>query len=580
MNYHDWEPDCVDPLAPELGGVVRLFVRTTARNGQLVYLHHGELVRLELTAVSGGLEARLPVVEPVLRYAFFLEGRFFGSHGDEGSLPRYDRFFHLLTAPGVPEWAVGRVFYQIFPDRFRNARPELSPKSGEWTYQGRPIVAKPWDAPPDPAQGAREFYGGDLWGVLEALDYLGDLGAGGLYLTPIFKSPSSHRYDTEDYHQIDPHLGGREGFDALVRGLRRRGMKLVLDGVFNHTGDRFFGFREALENPHSPWREAFTFLPGGSYAAFFGVPTLPKLNYASELVWRYFVTGPDAVVRRWIRAGADGWRLDVAQQIGEGGTDRGNARVLRAIKDAARAEDPAAYVFGELPFDTVPYLRAHTLDGAMHYAGFAGPLLEWLGGRDWYGRPVRTNAAEVWRTLWDHYAALPLGLRQTMYTLIGSHDVPRPLWRLRGDVEKLKLLFGVLLTFPGAPGIYYGDEVGLDQANPYDEWRGDPLNRGTFPWNPERWNQDVLEWVRRLVRLRRESEALRRGGLLPLAGPAGALAYRRRYRGREVWVLAAPAPARWRFPPVRDLLSGEELQGEHEWRGLKVVEPLRGGEDA
>ncbi|WP_287409654.1 glycoside hydrolase family 13 protein [Oceanithermus sp.] len=580
MNYHDYDPDCIDPLVPELGGEVRLLVRTAARAGQLVYLHHGELVRLELTPVAGGLEARVPVVEPVLRYAFFLEGRFFGSRGDEGSLPRYDRFFHLLTAPGVPDWAVGRVFYQIFPDRFRNGRPELSPRSGEWSYQGRPIVAKSWDAPPDPRQGAREFYGGDLWGVLEALDYLDDLGAGGLYLTPIFKSPSSHRYDTEDYHRIDPHLGGREAFDALVGELRRRGMKLVLDGVFNHTGDRFFGFREALENPHSPWREAFTFLPGGQYAAFFGVPTLPKLNYASELVWRYFVTGPGAVVRRWIRAGADGWRLDVAQQIGEGGTDRGNARVLRAIKEAARAEDPAAYVFGELAFDTVPYLRAHTLDGAMHYAGFANPLLEWLGGRDWYGHPVRTSAAEVWRTLWDHYTALPLGVRQAMYTLIGSHDVPRPLWRLRGDVEKLKLLFGVLLTFPGAPGLYYGDEIGLDQANPYDEWRGDPMNRGTFPWEPERWNQDVRGWVRRLVRLRRERAELSRGGLLPLAGPEGALAYRRRYRGRELWVLAAPEPVRWRLPRARELVADREVEGELEWQGTLVLEPLEGGGDA
>lgn len=580
MNYHDYDPDCIDPLVPELGGEVRLFVRTAARSGQLVYLHHGELVRQPLEPVSGGLEVRAPVVEPVLRYAFFLEGRFFGSHGSEGSLPRYDRFFHLLTAPGVPDWAVGRVFYQIFPDRFRNGRPELSPRSGEWSYQGKTIVARPWGAPPDPEQGAREFYGGDLWGVVEALDYLDDLGARGLYLTPIFKSPSSHRYDTEDYHQIDPHLGGREAFDALVENLQRRGMKLVLDGVFNHTGDRFFGFREALANPHSPWREAFTFLPGGQYAAFFGVPTLPKLNYASELVWRYFISGPEAVVRCWIHAGANGWRLDVAQQIGEGGSDRGNHRILRAIKEAARAEDPEAYVFGELAFDTVPYMRAHTLDGAMHYTGFANPLLEWLGGRDWYGNPVRTGAAEVWQTLWDHYAALPLGVRQVMYTLIGSHDVPRPLWRLRGDVEKLKLLFGVLLTFPGAPGVYYGDEIGLDQANPYDEWRGDPLNRGTFPWEPERWNEDVRGWVRRLVRLRRERVELRRGGLLPLAGPEGALAYRRRYCGRELWVLAAPEPVRWRLPRARELVADREVEGELEWRGTLVLEPLEGGKDA
>lgn len=580
LAYHDWEPECIDPLVPELGDTVRLFVRTKARSGQVIYLSHGELLRAPLEAAPGGLVGRVPVSAPVLRYVFFLDGRYFGAFGEEASLPRYDRFFHLLAAPGVPEWAVGRVWYQIFPDRFKNARPECSPRSGEWTYQGRPIVAKDWDAPPDPTQGALEFYGGDLWGVLDALDHLESLGVEGVYLTPIFKSPSSHRYDTEDYYAVDPHLGGDAAFEALVEGLHRRGMKLILDGVFNHTGDRFAGFLAARTQPNAPWREVYTFLPGGDYVAFYGVPTLPKVDYQSELAWRYFITGPQAVVRHWIRRGADGWRLDVAHQIGERGTDRGNARVLRAIREAARGENPDAYVFGELSFDTVPYLRGHTLDGAMHYAGFANPLLEWLSGRDLFGHPVRLSAEEVWRILFDHYAALPLGVRQTMYTLIGSHDIPRPLWRVRGDVERLRLLFGILLTFPGAPGIYYGDEIGLDQANAYDDWRGDPMNRGTFPWDESRWNRDVLEWVKRLVALRREHAPLRRGGLLPLAAPRGVLAYRRRYGGREIWVMAAPEPVEVRLPPARDLLLGTVLSGRHTVEGLLVIEPLEGASDA
>ena len=583
MNYHDFEEACLDPLYPSLGERVRLRVYTGAKEGVLVYEEGGELRRKPLSPFPGGLEATLPLPESPFRYVFFLKGAsptgehgaeawvYLGSHGLERTLPRYDRFFHLLAHPLPPTWALGAVFYQIFPDRFRKGKTP-PPRTGAWLYEGRPIVQKAWDEPPDPKTGSREFYGGDLYGILEALPHLKDLGVEAVYLTPIFQSPSVHRYDTQNYLAVDPHLGGMEAFLALREGLREAGIRLVLDGVFNHTGNLHPDFQEALLDPESPKRGMFTFYPDGGYASFFGVRTLPKVDYASPLAKERIILGENAPVRYWMRH-ADGWRLDVAHQIGEGGTNRNNEGLLRLIAHTAKAENPEAFVFGELSFDTVPTLRAHTLDGSMHYAGFAHPVMEWLSGRNIHGEEVRVGAEEAWQTLFDHYAALPLNLRHSMYTLIGSHDIPRPLWRLKGEVRRLEVAFGLLFAFPGSPGIYYGDEIGLSQANPYEDWRGDPYCRGTFPWEKARWNLGLLAWVRRLSALKRSEPALRQGGLLPLKAPEGVLAFRRRHGHEEVWGYASPSPYVLNLPPGVDLLSGQPVQGRLEAEGLLLFKP-------
>lgn len=570
LAYHDWEPFCVEPLRPALGDEVTLRLRTTAESGWLLVEHHGELTRRPLRSVEGGLAATVGMHGSPLRYVFLLPDGYLGSHGLEPLEPRYDHFFHLLARPTSPDWAVGAAVYQIFPDRFRRGASEPPPASGAWDYDGRPIVAKGWDEPPDPRQGGREIYGGDLWGVIDALDELQELGIEALYLTPIFRADSSHRYDTVDYLQVDPHLGGDDALDALVEGLHARGMRLILDGVFNHAGHRHPDFVAALTDPESPQREMFTFGPGGRYASFPGAHTMPKIDYGSTLARERFLEGAQAPVRVWLQRGVDGWRLDVAHQIGEGGTARGNEELLRTIHRVSREENPEAYVFGELSFDSVPTMRAHTLDGSMHYAGFAHPVMAWLAGRDVHDRAALTSAEDTWRTLWDHYAALPLSVRHTMLTLLSSHDMPRALWRLQGDRQRLELAYGVLLTFPGAPSVYYGDEIGLDQANAYDDFRGDPMCRGTYPQDRDRWDHAMRAHVRALIHLRRVTPALRRGGLAPLAAPEGVLAFRRRYHDDEVWVFAAPEPVRLELPACLDLLSGAPVQGDTALAGLGV----------
>ncbi|WP_018460499.1 alpha-amylase family glycosyl hydrolase [Thermus oshimai] len=558
---HDLEH--LDPPFPGLGEEVEFRLETRAREGLFLYQRDGEVHAKPMSPFPGGLRVRVRVGESPFRYLFRLPEGFFGSHGLEKTLPRYDRFFHLLAGPPLPpSWALGAVFYQIFPDRFRQGRPGLAPKDGAWTLGGRPIRRKAWHEPPGP-EGALEFYGGDLFGVVEALPYLKALGVEVLYLTPIFQSPSSHRYDTEDYLRVDPHLGGEEALRALYEALEAGGMRLVLDGVFNHVGATHPWFRRALEEPESPERGMFTFYPDGSYASFWGVKSMPKLDYASPLTQERFVYAPKAPIRHWMRL-CHGWRLDVAHSIGEGGTDRENPRWLRALALAAKEAREDALVFGELSYDTIPTLRAHTLDGAMHYAGFAHPVMAWLSGRDHEGRPVDLDAEGLWGVLFDHYAALPLGLRQSMYTLLSSHDIPRALWRLKGDKDRLRLAYALLFAFPGSPAIYYGDEVGLSQPNPYGEWRGDPYCRAPFPWDESLWDKGLLAFIQRLVALKKGLLPLRQGSLLPLKAPKGVLAFRRRHGKEEVWAFFAPEGARLRLPRGEDLLTGEVLEGEVE----------------
>jgi alpha-glucosidase len=574
MHYHDWEPFCVSPMKPQLWQEITLRLKTSSKAGYLILVRYGEVERRPMKATKGGLEIRLPLYESPLRYCFYLtaEKVYVTAGGSHSLMPRYDKFFHLMSSPTVPDWAVGAVFYQIFPDRFRNGNPDNDPKAGEWIYHGKPIVKKEWDEPVGygPYEGPMQHYGGDLEGITEKLDYLKELGIEAIYLNPILPSLSNHRYDGLDYLNTDPHLGGNEAFDKLVEEMHKRGMRLILDGVFNHIGNTHPDFQKALKEPTSPEAGQFTFHADGTYAAFFGVKTLPKLDYANPLTVERWIDGYHAPIRHWIRKGADGWRLDVAHQMGDGGTDRRNAEILRMIKHNSVEENPEAFVFGELFFDTLPTLRAGTIDGSMHYAGFANPLMEWLCGKNVYGWEVEVSTEQLWETLWDHYAALPLQHRQTMYTLISSHDIPRALWRLRGDLERYKLALGVLLTYPGAPGIYYGDEIGLDQTNPYDDFNGDPMCRGTFPWDEKKWNQEVFGWMKQLVQLKQTVPALRRGGLQPLEVSEKLLAFKRIYEGEQVWVYASLEPISITLPKVENLLTGERLEGEIKLNGLGV----------
>lgn len=318
---HDHTPGYTAQFGVPLGGHVRVRLRTTlpVLGVRLKVVQIGEIETLpaqEVTGLAGEgrwFEAELPLHEARTRYAWQLD-----LPGDHLNLTRlglhhsrrgFRSWFQYLAGYAAPEWAWKSVFYQIFPDRFRNGDPENDVQTGEYVYEGRPVEWVDWNHPVDAWGDIHGHYGGDLQGITQALPYLKNLGITGLWLTPIFTSPSNHRYDITDYRSIDPHLGGEAAWDELVAGAEKAGINIVLDGVFNHMGNENALFQAALASADAPERGMFTWrdTPGKPpYHSFFDVPTLPKIDYGNERAVEEFFSGEQSVVRHWLRGGRGG----------------------------------------------------------------------------------------------------------------------------------------------------------------------------------------------------------------------------------------------------------------------------------
>jgi len=417
-----------------------------------------------------------------------------------------------MSTPGkIPAWVQDTVFYQIFPDRFANGDPAINPAN-----------MQPWGTPPT----RNGFMGGDLRGVLHRLDYLQDLGINAIYFNPIFLAASNHRYNAFDYFQIDPKLGNLKDFQALVDAAHRAGIRIVLDGVFNHCGRGFFAFSDLLENQaESPYRDwfhvknfpvsAYGTHKNLNYEAWWGYASLPKFNTANPQVRRYIME----VARYWIEQGADGWRLDVPNEIDDDS-------FWEEFRHTVRSVNSEAYLLGEIWDGNPRWVSPGHFDGLMHYplrsaifdylagkldgAGFTGQVQEQMG---------RYSQKNVF----------------AMYLLLGSHDTERALTALGGNLDKLRLAYLLLFSFPGAPAVYYGDEVGLEGGK-------DPDCRRAFSWDESTWNTELRAWLRQLIAHRRGSFALRRGEYLPLAqGSHGACAFARRADGHQMIIVANPS---------------------------------------
>ena len=380
----------------------------------------------------------------------------------------------------VPYWVQDAIFYQIFPDRFANGDPTNNP----------PNVEK-WGSDPT----LWNFQGGDLRGIIQKIDYLLDLGVTALYLNPIFLAPSNHRYNTTDYYTIDPKLGTRAVFDALLDAAHANGMRMVIDGVFNHTSRAFFAFADLLENgEHSPYKdwyhvnryplEAYTPGDAQNYSAWWNFKSLPKLNTDNPKVRDYIM----GVAKYWMDAGADGWRLDVPNEIDD---DAFWARFRQIVKSA----NPDAYILGEIWTVDARWVDDQHFDGLMHYP-VRDALLEILNQ---HINPIQFG--DKVEGLFDAYPAENI---KAMYVPLGSHDTKRIRHKLGGDLAKTKLAFLYQFAYPGAPAIYYGDEVGVDGGK-------DPDCRRAFPWDSSEWQGDLRIWVQTLIALRKSLPALRRG---------------------------------------------------------------------
>ncbi len=437
------------------------------------------------------------------------------------------------VAADPPSWVRDAVFYQVFPDRFaRSARVRAA----------GPL--EPWDAPPT----SHGFKGGDLLGIVEHLDELADLGATALYLTPIFSSAANHRYHTYDYLAVDPLLGGTPALRELVDALHARGMRIVLDGVFNHTGRGFWPFHHVLENglasPYVDWfhldRERLAAGrgldaypdraaagPDGTtaamqqgpslrqlgYQAWWDMPALPKLNTDHPAVREYLWS----VAEHWLRFGIDGWRLDVPAEIDD-------EAFWQEFRRRCRAVNPAAYLVGEI-WDVAPdWVRGDRFDALMNYPlleailGFVGgPSLDTalVASHHELSSHVRPSAATTFgASVLAQAAAYAPATVASQLNLLSSHDMPRLRTLVSGDLAAVRLAALLQMTLPGAPCVYYGDEIGMEGGN-------DPDCRRSFPAGAIGRDEALRRTFRDLITLRRAHPALRADGLR-VAGAVGA----------------------------------------------------------
>ncbi len=428
----------------------------------------------------------------------------------------------------TPEWVKHAVFYQIFPDRFARSDKTLLPKG---------IYLQDWDAPGD----LKGFYGGDLNGVTERLDHLVELGINALYLNPVFAATTYHRYNAYDYFKVDPLLGGNEALRRLIDQAHQRDIRIVLDGVFNHCGRGFWAFSHILDNGEkSPYLDWFTingwplrpysYDPGNTstanYEHWSRYPSLPKFNIRNQGVRDYIFT----VAKYWLDFGIDGWRLDVATEIED-------PSFWKEFRQVVKTTNPEAYIVGECWEESMPWLQGDQFDAVMnYYTGWAA--LKYFGRKtlvegflaDYGARDQVVDGVSLAERMDYLHRLYDPEIIYALQVFIGSHDTGRALFYLGGDQSALKLAVLFTMTIPGAPCIYYGDEIGLSADT-------DPHCRETFPWQDEkRWDKDLLAFYKNAISLRKENPVLRTGSFLEVYADKDVYAFVRKLGDEEAVV--------------------------------------------
>ena len=530
---------------PDAAGVTRVVARQ---------VHDGEPFGARATPerAEAGVtwwRATLTQANPVINYRFLTDGGPFGyrwvtAAGLCDGDPTDEGDFRSSIYPGGPPWLRQTVAYQVFPDRFASTHAG-GHQTPEWAQ------AADWDDDPIPVRpgAGRQFYGGDLPGVTAHLDHLAALGVTLLYLTPFFPAPSNHRYNASSFDVVDPLLGGDQALIDLVAAAHARGIRVIGDLTTNHTGSHHEWFQAALADPLAPEVQYYFFdSHPDDYVGWFGVASLPKVNHASAGLRERMLTGQMSPLRRYLREpfNLDGWRIDVANMTGRHADKDLNAEVAREVRAAVVAERPDAYVVGEHFHDFRTDALGDGWHGVMNYAGFAKPLWTWLAGQG--GR--QTNTLEHWLGLgwapWPElpgesvvasmraFTAVPWHVLNDSFTLLSSHDTPR-IATIAGSPELVAVGVGALMTYPGVPMVWAGDEIGLTGAN------GEG-GRRTMPWEqPAAWQHETLACYQELVAVRTDSSALQSGSLRWVYADADRIAYVREDEHELVLVLLARA---------------------------------------
>ena len=595
--FSDTSADYVIPWDPKPYGCVKIRFRTARNNVDYVFLVcDGEKYLMEKVDVVRGCdiyEYELQLEEQMIHYYFEVEcGRMSTKYDVRGPVKNSDDInFHFHIKPGfsTPDWAKGAVMYQIYVDRFYNGDKSNDVLTNEYRYIGENTThVDDWDKYPA-TMGVREFYGGDLQGVIDKLDYLEDLGIDVIYFNPLFVSPSNHKYDIQDYDYIDPHIGkivvdegellenGRiENKDAsryicrvtdkrnleasndlfakLVKEAHKRGIKVILDGVFNHCGsfNKWMDRERVYENSDgyekgayisqdSPYRDFFKFYNNdwpynGSYDGWWGHDTLPKLNYEeSRKLYDYVMR----IARKWVSPpyNVDGWRLDVAADLGF--SNEFNHTFWKDFRRNVKEANPNAIIIAEHYGDPSSWLQGDEWDTVMNYDAFMEPVTWFLTGMqkhsDDYRQDMLGNADNFWNAMdWN----MNRFTSQSMYIAmneLSNHDHSRFLTRTNhvvgrvadkgpeaanNGVNKAVMREAVMvqMTWVGAPTIYYGDEAGVCGFT-------DPDNRRSYPWGHE--DKDLISYHKEMIRIHKENEELKTGSLRMLYKDYNVIAYGR-----------------------------------------------------
>jgi glycosidase len=473
----------------------------------------------------------------------------------------------------TPDWAKGATIYQIFPDRFHKAgRCDLTGKLEPYTVHKDWYEEVEWRPTPSGEVLNNDFYGGNFKGIIEKMDYIASLGTTLIYLNPISKSFSSHRYDTGDYKTPDPMLGTMADFTALCDAAHAKGIRVILDGVYSHTGSDSLYFNRkgsfpgpgAYQSKNSPYAGWYTFHSWPNrYESWWGFDTLPTVQKMNPDFLEYIITGEDSVVAHWLRAGADGFRLDVVDELPD--------EFVLLLKKRIREINPDALLMGEVWEDASNkeaygrrrrYFVDGELDSVMNYP-FRTAILNFVRKMDG-GEQLRSTVMSIA----ENY---PPQVLSCCMTLLGTHDTPRVLTALVDDFngsrqemsqrwlsrsqyirseERLLMAAFLQYTLPGSPSLYYGDEAGMEGCK-------DPFNRRTYPWGRE--NRILLEFFRQLGQLRKDCAALRLGDIEFTYATDHRLAFCRRHEGKTVRIYVNRNMDAWDIPAGR-LLMGHNLR--------------------
>ncbi|TVQ23218.1 MAG: hypothetical protein EA382_10405 [Spirochaetaceae bacterium] len=510
--------------------VARVFVRAIIDGID----HHVPADRVTIGSAFARYRAEVTLTAAATHYHFLLvtsdsQTLYYNRRGVHTIYPNEDHDFTVDLRHRVPQWVRSSVFYQIFPDRFCRADRSLGVRTGEITRGPFASREMAWtDAPlAYPQGGSLDFFNGDLPGIASKLDYLQELGVNALYLTPIFTAKTNHRYDCIDYFSVDPHLGGDAALAALCEEVHRRGMRIMLDVSINHIA-----VEHRWAQSSETGDDVIARNPDGSPVNWAGVPELLKLDYSVEWLRDRVYRDDDSVVAKYLQPpfSIDGWRFDVASEVGNHGPLQQGHDVWRDIRTVIRRINPDAYIVGEHWHDSIDYLCGAEWDSAMNYFASARPLRMWCGERDRFADiPVREavggrcpSGFELASLLSQHFDRIPNAARDAQFNLFDSHDVTRLHSHDTFDIDLYAGVVMLLFMLPGTCSIYYGDEIGLQGTTDGDHGKRFPME-----WNPDRQDVRLRAIYQKMIALKRGEDALQRGSARTIDAGTEHLVYAR-----------------------------------------------------